>query len=437
MTPLGGESRFASAVGRRLHALGALTRGDRRAASGSSSLGDSAMLDSPLGHAALRSMMASIGSASASIAALATAGRRRRGVVDNSTSRRRAATAAATAAATGQADASASLLPAGVTLRALVASVRVSLEGLPASVGADPVLAPLLGDVESAADQVAAVRAFHEACVPVMVEAGIEDLAKTGDVKRFLNRILAVRVAAQVALFSYFSVSLDAGIEAAKKAGSFDAGLTDVAVADAPLESVAQASALVQLGGARAPGRQGEAELVTWTDPLAGQVMTAHEVVVDRGLSAPAANAKLTMLMSGGLRDAVGASGFYTARHHQAHLSKYSIMLALARPPPYAGAAVTAYQVWRPNTGETGERGGGGEKGGRGGLCVFLFDHLSPPLPSPPLPPPPRPAHHRRHRARPGRDVRGRAPPHRPPPVGEGARRHAAVPARRRLPPRP
>ena len=52
MTTLGGEQRFASAVARRLESLGALTRGDRRAASGVD-LSDS-NLDSPLGRKCLR-----------------------------------------------------------------------------------------------------------------------------------------------------------------------------------------------------------------------------------------------------------------------------------------------------------------------------------------------------------------------------------------------
>lgn len=52
VTELGGEKRFASAVARRLQSLGALTRGDRRAASGID-LSES-NLDNPLGRKALR-----------------------------------------------------------------------------------------------------------------------------------------------------------------------------------------------------------------------------------------------------------------------------------------------------------------------------------------------------------------------------------------------
>lgn len=55
MTNLGGEQRFAAAVARRLQSLGALTRGDRRAASGVD-LSES-NFDSPLGRKSLRSVL--------------------------------------------------------------------------------------------------------------------------------------------------------------------------------------------------------------------------------------------------------------------------------------------------------------------------------------------------------------------------------------------
>ena len=54
-TNLGGERRFAAAVARRLQSLGALTRGDRRAASGID-LSES-NFDSPLGRKSLKQVL--------------------------------------------------------------------------------------------------------------------------------------------------------------------------------------------------------------------------------------------------------------------------------------------------------------------------------------------------------------------------------------------
>ena len=59
ISALAGERRFAAAVARRLESLGALTRGDRRAATGSADF-SSFNFDTPLGLAALRKLLVAI-----------------------------------------------------------------------------------------------------------------------------------------------------------------------------------------------------------------------------------------------------------------------------------------------------------------------------------------------------------------------------------------
>ena len=400
-TPLGGESRFASAVGRRLQSLGALTRGDRRAASGSSTLADSAMLDSALGKNAVCTMLSCVGmpdrqpvfseggeGGGGRNAAPTPSRRGRRGSVSAATAGATAAARARTAAAALASDAPASderdvtgLLPDGVTLRMLRDGVTSSLAGLPESLRTDPVLEPLLRDaaggrdgagVATAAEQVRTVADFHRAAAADVVEAGlsIEDLPKGSEVTRFLNRLLGSRVAAQVALFAYFSACLDAEVATARRNGTHDAGPGELTVADEDMSRLLDGAGAggegggggADGGGGAAPGgddtaaanpttttrRRGETTTTVWTFPN-GQSIVAHRLVVDRGLSSDAAHDRLRAHQLAG-PNVAAESGFYTSRAGPVAGGR-SLLLALAKPAAFAGAAIAAYDVWRPNTG--------------------------------------------------------------------------------------
>jgi hypothetical protein len=317
-TPLGGETRFAAAVAKRLQSLGALTRGDRRAAGrggGADAEGVAGLVDTNFGKDALTSMLD----------ALVTEG-----------------------------DA-AGLLPPGVTWRAVRAAATGSLAGLPPSVTAHPCLAPLTGTaVADAAAQVAAVASFHGAAAHELEAVDLSpgaDLPKGGEVKRFLNRLMACPVAAQVGVFAYFSAALDAVVAVAKEEGRFDGGAADIACVPHDDDDGDGDSQVLEVGDDGLPVLHAEE---VWTDPLTRARLLAHAVTVDRGLPVAAATSKFAAAMEaaamGGDED---GSAFYSARR-VAPAGGRSLLLALARPPPHPGAPVTSYEIWRPNTGLSG-----------------------------------------------------------------------------------
>lgn len=185
-TDVGGEARFAAAVARRLQSLGALTRGDRRAASGLDL--SSLNLDSPVGRRALRRMYDAL-------------------VQDSP------------------------LLPPGVRLEAVLARTPSAQRAA--------ILGPAAADAArmSAAQLVDAVLRLHghlRGAVGLMgiglsaprgdtvaeANAGIAGGKDQGDVRRFLNRMLCLHVAEQNLLFDYFQATLAAEIRSAKAEGA-------------------------------------------------------------------------------------------------------------------------------------------------------------------------------------------------------------------------
>ncbi len=183
-TPLGGERRFAAAVARRLQSLGALTRGDRRAASGLD-LSES-NLDSAVGRKALCRLCDALSDGGAALpAGVALAD------ILTDASRPEEATQLTTPAALHE------------RLRACTQALGL---GVPGAGAADAASLPEGG-------------------------AGGEKPASASDksdVRRFLNRLLGMPVAAQNLLFRYFLATLAAELRAAKAEGKFSEGVSDL-----------------------------------------------------------------------------------------------------------------------------------------------------------------------------------------------------------------
>eukprot|EP00891_Asterochloris_glomerata_P001845 jgi/Astpho2/1845/e_gw1.00038.339.1_t len=178
VTNVGGEKRFAAAVARRLQSLGALTRGDRRAASGID-LSDS-NLDSPLGRKSLRKMYDCIVSGGG-------------------------------------------VLPQNVFLPDILEGARMQ--------DASAILADKLHDELRHSVDLMGI-GLDNPRQDNIAEEGTAVIKETnkdmGDVRRFLNRILGLPLARQNLLFNYFFLTLTSQIQTAKAEGKYSEGVSDL-----------------------------------------------------------------------------------------------------------------------------------------------------------------------------------------------------------------
>ena len=307
-TNLGGERRFAAAVARRLQSLGALTRGDRRAATGIDL--SEGHLDSPLGRQALKKMYD----------ALVLRGAGKRGLANGvsledvlahlpeRTDRAAdAADAAAQAPAPEEPDASAYLFAEASSPGAGTAALHDELRACVVSLGVQVGLTPV-----GLTDQ--------QRLTLAETGAGSKDNA---DVRRFLNRALGLPTRAQNLLFGYFLETLRAETRAAKAEGRYTEGVSDLSGSDVVIES---SDVLVR-------------------DPFgsAGAELRKTVVAIDRGVGFAEARRALARhaRLFGGLR---ARDGFYRMRREM--YGRTQVILALTKPGTRNTFAVT-----RPNTG--------------------------------------------------------------------------------------
>ena len=182
-TNIGGERRFVAAVARRLQSLGALTRGDRRAATGID-LSDG-NLDSSLGRHALKKLYEALVALDAN-------------------------------------------LPSGVTLEGIMSHVNDDdLEGKPISSWQDLKLELRSALLELGVQVGLRNDGFsvEEATLLQEIGYGNKDL---GDVRKFLNRLLGLPVRTQNIMFAYFAETLDCEIKLAKAEGKYTEGVSDL-----------------------------------------------------------------------------------------------------------------------------------------------------------------------------------------------------------------
>lgn len=306
-TDLGGERRFAAAVARRLQSLGALTRGDRRAASGLD-LG-ALNYDSPLGRKALRRMYDAFVESSP----ILPPGVKFESILEGLPEEDVAELAPKVPSGSQGLDGR----PSAANLVEAVENLHNVMRGYVDIMGIG--LSPSRNDTV-AEDPLVASLSVAATAANATIAAGGASNKDSGDVRRFLNRLLAVPVRRQRLLFNYFQLVLEAEIRAAKLAGSYTEGVSDL-----PGQTI---------------NREGPAE-VLWTDPLTGLSTMQHTLSVDRGTSYAAAVARLEHDSRHGDR-----SGFYRSRRPMPGSGLHAVLLALQKP-----GAAGAFTVVRPNTG--------------------------------------------------------------------------------------
>lgn len=304
-TNLGGERRFAAAVARRLQSLGALTRGDRRAATGIDlSEGN---LDSPLGRRALKKMYDALVLPGMSLA---------NGVSLSSV----------LAHLPADADAGADWDPSDPTVayrvRPPTAEELLRLEAVHPGAGAGILRDELRQLVVSLGVQVGLSPAgfAEETARALATNAAASAGGATkdaGDVRRFLNRILGLPVRGQNLLFGYFTEVLEAEVKAAKAEGKYSEGVSDLSGSNIRIEST---ETLVR-------------------DPFGGGAeLRRTGVLIDRGVAFDAAVATYEA------QRRLPKDGFYRMRRDM--YGRAQVILALAKP-----GARNVFTVTRPNTG--------------------------------------------------------------------------------------
>ncbi|KAJ8613239.1 hypothetical protein CTAYLR_004535 [Chrysophaeum taylorii] len=302
-TDLAGENRFAAAVARRLSNLGALTKGDRRAASGQD-LSDFDV-DNKHGRQALGKMAQACTNrfdnkiaydlSLEKLPRLAEAVRKARDAVSSSSS-----SSSSSVPSSSSSSLFATLLErAGGMLR------REALSGEPpTSFGA------LDDDDDSMALCVLARRAYAELEI---------DPKKQNEVRTFLNRLQALDVVAQNLLFEYFASCYAAVVGDAKANGTLDAGVADIRATSAKIDR----SEVVQV------------------DEVSGAETRLSEITLDRGVDWDAVEQRAAETSS----SSPWETGFYRSRRPLPSTKKHGVLLAVRK------AGTTNFVITRPNTG--------------------------------------------------------------------------------------